>query len=57
MKKIKRKNLVIVIAIVLFLAAGLLVINKESYAEVILCPQGAYIDIEEGERAYLSENK
>ena len=32
MKKIKRKNLVIVIAIVLFLAAGLLVINKESYA-------------------------
>ena len=57
MKKIKRKNIVIVIAIVLFLAAGLVVINKESYAEVILCPQGAYIDIEEGERAYLSENK
>ena len=32
MKKIKRKNLVIVIAIVLFLAAGLLVINKPSYS-------------------------
>ena len=32
MKKIKRKNIVIVIAIVLFLAAGLLVINKPSYS-------------------------
>ena len=61
MKKIKRKNLVIVIAIVLFLAAGLLVINKESYADLPssydLCPERITMITADKEEVYVeSEN-